>query len=1084
MTNMVPAELRFTFIHELVVKSRLVNLSAVADLSTHLRYGKYCLILGARFSEKSFLLDDIATALAGDPEVVAIRVDLAKFRHDAGARFISRFATEIATEVGITDATGVMTARHSERQLVQFLEDVSASRGRHVILLLDHLELLPVNDIDILLRALRSVFTEQRGRRVPFPLTCAATTSFAVAKHTIAPTSPFNEGHQHWVGDLDCNDSRQLFANIQRTLGVDADEMFFERLFAVTSGDRYLIALLGNCCAEIAAAEGRRTLSLDDLEAAEKWFLERAESYPPLQETVRALEQPDVLRTFMQVLRRGRVEEKDLEVRGDEGPDALRLTGGVRRVVDEGHTFYEARNDLVRRHMVRFYNPVRVARVLFMAGRVTEAVEYLEEQANVREDPRLRRAFLDAVASAINAALTVEAAVKDLARHLVRAFGVVSAAVYIDADERGSLDCVSAEGPRAKRLRRMQQWPAAFREGQYKMKHETKRLTLVLTSRTGMRFGIIDIHGFEGDTQTDDFSQILSVVRQIGWALGNVFERERLIRQLKTLDETGRMLSSSLDLKRVLEAVVEAGIKAVPGAERGLLLLYDENQDMLLVESQSKAYQSTIRDEVRLRPGQGYAGTVFETGEPAKIDNAPEDPRVLLRHVDDVAKQKSVVCVPLFGWERTIGVFILDNITEFGAFRVEDQGLLSAFAAQAATALQNAMVYRGLYDLSIKVNRGHLSAEDIFLEAARSIVHVTGAFAANLLLLRDTDDAAVALASRPLMSVAHQLSERFQRDVQPRPDGITFCTLQSGKAAICSSPEQTPGIHPLALAEGVRALIALPLSVQERIRGVMFVHYREPHEFSPDEQYVLSIFANLCAEAIEETRHAEQLRIHGSVAWMGLDLSETVHSIAQLMPPLQNYPYLLKKEIAANSAALLHLNGIEAAVAELAKIPAALLPLEENIRTEDIANLVRKQVDEWTKAHKDVVQVDLSGISSAPAFVQCDARRMSKVVKCLTENAVRAARRAEKPWIRVGLRHDSYTIEVVISNSGDVIPSDVQAQLFRKPVRSSGGGRGVGLLIARSIVIGYDGDLELVHSADGETTFRLSLPGARKQEAS
>jgi len=83
----------------------------------------------------------------------------------------------------------------------------------------------------------------------------------------------------------------------------------------------------------------------------------------------------------------------------------------------------------------------------------------------------------------------------------------------------------------------------------------------------------------------------------------------------------------------------------------------------------------------------------------------------------------------------------------------------------------------------------------------------------------------------------------------------------------------------------------------------------------------------------------------------------------------------------------------------------------------------------------------------------------------------------------VGLHCHTRNVDIIMTNNGPAIPADVQENLFKNPVRSSGNGRGVGLLIARSIVTGYGGDLECVSSIEDATTFRLSLPLARAQEA-
>lgn len=1074
----IPPDLEFTKIHDLVVRSRLVNRAVVEDVSRRLAHGEYCLILGPRFCEKSLLLSDIHQRLGDFDGATRLLIDLGEFRHDTGARFINRFATAIREAAG----TGSAGRWRGERQFHQFLAGIPRALETPVILLLDHLELLPVNDIVILLRVLRTVFTEQRPVAHSFPLTCAVASSFSVADLIFEPNSPFNEGFKMWVGDLDRVDSALLVSNIAATLEVGVEEGFVDRLFASTNGDRYLIALLCNCCARIARQDGRNALRSADMDSAERWFLENVENvanYPPLQETMRALEQsPETLRTFMQVLKAGRMRESELEIRADERPDALRLTGGV-RVSDEEQAIYEVRNELYRRYLDSYYHPARVARIFFMAGQFDLAIKYLENQPGIRTNRRLRGAFLDGVAASMYAARSVADAAERLADHLVRAFDITGAAIFVVSADRARLERISVCGndsaPAIELTSTAAPQVSVYRDGRYKMHHERQRLTIALSDRNDVRFGVVDLHGYRGDAQSDDFGLLLAFVRQVGWALGNVLERERRIDQLQTLEETARTLSASLDLDRVLQTVVEAGTRAIPGAQRGLVLLYDKKQDVLSVHAQ-KGFRPTFKDEIRLRPGEGYVGKVFQSGTIMSLPDAQNDARVLLRNDEDVRQQKSVLCVPLSAWGRPVGVFVVDNVTEKAAFRHDDVTLLSAFAAQAAAALQNAMVYRELYELSLEVNRGDLDRKEIFRLAVTSIVHVTAATAANMLLLRDADDPERAITLPPIDSVAYGMSDSFEQDIRPRPGGMTFTTLAGRKPCICTSPGGAPGIHPLATALGVQASIALPLMLQDQPLGVLFVHFRERHEFPPDEVKILSIFANLCAKAIENARHAEQLRVHASVAWMGLDLSEMSHSLAQAMPPIRSGLSALKTHIAGNESALQVLQKTDLAVDSLASLPRrAVLPRDEDIRPVEVTALIKAQIEEWCKAHPTICP-DLSQLGERPVHVECDPRRLAKVFKSLIQNAVRTAKLSAAPRFSVNLKITRRTVEVTLTNSGPEIPAEIRKDLFKQPVRSSGHGQGVGLLIARSIVIGYGGELELIGSRPDDTTFRISLP--------
>src|SRR4051812_19836247 len=93
---------------------------------------------------------------------------------------------------------------------------------------------------------------------------------------------------------------------------------------------------------------------------------------------------------------------------------------------------------------------------------------------------------------------------------------------------------------------------------------------------------------------------------------------------LETLLEVGRLLSSKLDLPELLQTVLELAARVVD-AESASLLLVDEKTGELYFDVALGL--SEAASKVRLRPGQGIAGSVAKTLKPEIINDAPKDPR-------------------------------------------------------------------------------------------------------------------------------------------------------------------------------------------------------------------------------------------------------------------------------------------------------------------------------------------------------------------------------------------------------------------------------------------------------------------------
>lgn len=85
-------------------------------------------------------------------------------------------------------------------------------------------------------------------------------------------------------------------------------------------------------------------------------------------------------------------------------------------------------------------------------------------------------------------------------------------------------------------------------------------------------------------------------------------------------------------------------------------------------------------------------------------------------------------------------------------------------------------------------------------------------------------------------------------------EGLTGWTVTHGQAVALSDAISDPRFKliPEAREEGLKSLMAVPLSVQGRTIGAMNVQTAERHDFTTDELELLSLIANLAAGALEK----------------------------------------------------------------------------------------------------------------------------------------------------------------------------------------------------------------------------------------
>src|SRR3990172_4298624 len=116
----------------------------------------------------------------------------------------------------------------------------------------------------------------------------------------------------------------------------------------------------------------------------------------------------------------------------------------------------------------------------------------------------------------------------------------------------------------------------------------------------------------------------------------NHSEIERLnhkVRRLHTLIEVNALISSSLDLDTILENVMSIS-KKVMNADASSLMRIDEKTNELIYQVAQGTVGKKLKQEFRLKMGQGIAGTVAQEGKPRLLEDAYTHPKFHRAHDD------------------------------------------------------------------------------------------------------------------------------------------------------------------------------------------------------------------------------------------------------------------------------------------------------------------------------------------------------------------------------------------------------------------------------------------------------------------
>jgi adenylate cyclase len=177
---------------------------------------------------------------------------------------------------------------------------------------------------------------------------------------------------------------------------------------------------------------------------------------------------------------------------------------------------------------------------------------------------------------------------------------------------------------------------------------------------------------------------------------------DRELLKLRTLGRVAETVNSSLELDVVLRRVLDTAVE-VMNAERGFLMIANDEGRLALTTTYG-IDRATV-EGVEMRPSQTIVGRVFETGEPIVTTDAQADPRFNVNVSVRSLRLRSILCVPLAIKARTIGVVYLDSRIAPGLFSPADPDLLSAFANQAALAIENARLFDALRAQVVEISR-------------------------------------------------------------------------------------------------------------------------------------------------------------------------------------------------------------------------------------------------------------------------------------------------------------------------------------------------------------------------------------------
>lgn len=516
---------------------------------------------------------------------------------------------------------------------------------------------------------------------------------------------------------------------------------------------------------------------------------------------------------------------------------------------------------------------------------------------------------------------------------------------------------------------------------------------------------------------------------------------EKAQENLQLLVDISLLLSTKLDIPELLTTILEMASRVV-GAERSSLFLLDPVTEELYFDVALGLGPEVSK--MRLKLGQGIAGTVARDVKPVIVNDARADSR-WTPSVDERSgyQTRSILAVPMLLHGKVVGVVEAINHID-GPFSFMDLRLFEAFAAQAAIAVDNARLFASLREEKTKL--------DTVFSQMRDAAVLTDEHGRALLLNE---------AARRFFALEPGKRPKLQEELQQIKVTPPFERLMTSRDPVLSFEAERNAPKKLFLSGTVSLLRFLGAGASGAWEGRLFV-FRDVTE-ERQEELLKRSFLSLTSHKLKTplssiTGYAQVLLDDPSAR---LDPDKATKALEAILSQGLKLSELVDKLLRFIAIEELDTSGF----------------LRRPFALDDALERAAAALGEWLDQNGATVAVEPR--SGETAFG--DPRLIQDAVKNLIENGVKfdtASSRRVTVWAES--REDCVAVHV--RDQGPGIPPEDQEKIFGKFYQVENAftgqveGWGLGLPFVKKVVEQHGGKIWLQSRLQRGTTVSFTLP--------
>jgi signal transduction histidine kinase len=536
--------------------------------------------------------------------------------------------------------------------------------------------------------------------------------------------------------------------------------------------------------------------------------------------------------------------------------------------------------------------------------------------------------------------------------------------------------------------------------------------------------------------------------------------------RLMSLQRVGAALVSDLDLDRSLQLIADEARRMI-GADGVVIRMADEAGDLEFMTGSGN--ERLIMRTTRLPGTLSLSGEALRSGSPICVDDIRTDPRVNPKYLN-VSNSRSLLIVPLISRDRPVGV-ITGTSVAYAAFTDQDITILSLFADQAASAIENARLFQQAQAQIAELEALHRVSQ--LVSSSLDLEEVFQTLYEEVARLMPADAFLVALARPDGLHDFEFIIDSGQR--YPPRRGLQLSAILSEKLDfgemvilrdVTDHPQYSRANRFGDTDNQTRSVLAAPLMRRDQVIGMISAQSYKEHDYRDPEARMLRTIASQAAIAIEHARlyrQAQNVAIAEERARLAREIHDTLaQGLIGVILCLERLDLAVPSEDAyyrpwIERALELSRSSLDEARRSVRDLRAA--PLEGRTLVEAIANLVADVRD----SHPFEV------ISRLPASLPPLSARVETALFRVAQEAISNAGKhsgCQRLWVDLEIAESSITLRV--SDDGDGFVPDQNWE----PTEH------YGLATMRERIVQIGGRIEIESSPGNGAVVRVDVPAS------